>query len=93
MRKYILSLPIFLFLMVLLSGFNTPEQPKLPATSLKITVIDILGNIVEGATVTLYKTEDDYRNETNPAMDAQLTDKKGRTSFKKIEAISTMYML
>ncbi len=84
MRKYILSLPVLLFLLFSLSAF---ENNKSLSTSLKITVIDILGNVVEGATVTLYKTEDDYRNESNPVVEAQITDKKGRTTFKKVEAI------
>ncbi len=57
------------------------------ATSLKITVLDELGNIVEGASVQLFTTDANYRAEENAATEAQLTDKKGKTTFKKLESI------
>ncbi len=76
---------ILLSTILLLSfGFNGKPLP----TSLKVTVIDNLGNFVEGADVTLFKTEDDYRNETNPVAGPIKTDAKGRVKFKDIEAIS-----
>ncbi|MEO1099231.1 MAG: carboxypeptidase regulatory-like domain-containing protein [Bacteroidota bacterium] len=55
-------------------------------TSIKITVIDELGNIVEGAAVQLYGTEEDYRNEINPVTDKGITDKKGQIKFKELES-------
>lgn len=64
---------------ILASGFQILK------TSLRITVIDELGNIVEGATVQLYATEEDYRNETNPVSELGTTDKKGNVKFKELQ--------
>ena len=50
-------------------------------------MLDYLGNTMEGATVNIFPTENDYRNETNPVQEKQLTDKKGRVSFKKLEPV------
>lgn len=47
---------------------------------LKVTVVDEVGNRVEGATVTLFKTKDDHTNETNPIA-TQTTDNKGKCTF------------
>ena len=55
------------------------------ATRLQITVVDELGNRVEGAQVTLYANEDDYRNSRNPVQEAQKTDGKGRVTFSSLE--------
>ena len=44
-------------------------------TSLNVTVRDELGNTVEGATVMLFETEEDYLKETNIASQG-ITDKK-----------------
>ena len=68
---------------LLLISFNH-SGPTL-ATSLRITIIDYVGNFVEGANVILYATEDDYRNETNPVADPQVSDHKGRVTFKKLQ--------
>jgi hypothetical protein len=65
------------------SGYN--EKTGLLPTSLNIKVIDFVGNIVEGAAVRLFHTEDDYRNETNQIGEIQYTDKKGKTTFKNLE--------
>ncbi len=73
-----------LALMLTLSSFIGPDF--LP-TKLRVTVIDELGNTVEGATVTIYKTEADYRSSEN-AVQKQLTDKKGRVTYKDLEPIS-----
>lgn len=54
-------------------------------TNLKVTVIDDTGNFVEGATVTLYNSEEDYNNE-NAAVDPLVSNKKGQVHFKNIEA-------
>ncbi len=70
--------------LILNSGFYQPQL----STSMRITVIDNLGNFVEGAEVTIYKTEEDYRNGTNPVGEKQITDKKGRARFKDIPAVS-----
>lgn len=68
-------------LAVLLSGF------QLIKTTLHITVRDDLGNIVEGATVQLFETEDDYNKEENVVAEGA-TDKYGIVKFKDLKAIS-----
>lgn len=65
-------------------------EDQLLSTSLRITILNELGNIEEGATVILYKTEEDYEEETN-AVATGVTDKKGRVNFKNIEA--TVYFV
>ncbi len=56
-------------------------------TTLKVTVINELGNPVKGAEVTLYLTEEDYRAETNPATETLITDESGVVRFKKLEPV------
>lgn len=68
---------VFLFL----SGF------QLIKTTLNVTVRDELGNTVEGATVQLFETEEDYKEETNVAAEGQ-TDKKGYVKFKDLKDIA-----
>lgn len=68
-----------------LTSFNGAEE-FLP-TKLRITVIDELGNIVEGATVTIYTSEEDYRSNENHIR-KEVTDKKGRVTFTDMEPIS-----
>jgi hypothetical protein len=68
-------------LIVLLSGF------QLIKTSLNITVRDELGNIVEGATVQLFETEDDYLKEKNVAAQGS-SDKNGIVKLKDLKAIA-----
>jgi len=70
-------------LLMLFMASSITAASLLP-TSLKITIVDELGNVVEGAKVTLYATEQDYRAETNP-IDSSVTDSKGRVTFKKIK--------
>jgi len=82
MKKILL--PTLIITLVIFSSF----QPKFLPTSLRITVIDNLGNLVENAEVTIYRSEDNYRNDTNPVAEKQLTDAKGRVTFKKIAPVS-----
>ncbi len=67
-------------------SFESAEQQILP-TKLSVTVIDGTGNFVEGATVTLFATEDDYINSKN-ALQTAVSGKKGKTVFKKLEPIT-----
>ncbi|MEP1093668.1 MAG: carboxypeptidase regulatory-like domain-containing protein [Cyclobacteriaceae bacterium] len=55
-------------------------------TKLTATVIDGLGNFVEGAEVKIYLTEADYRGSTNPLFTA-ISKKKGRTKFKTVKSV------
>ncbi|MGC1243595.1 MAG: SpaA isopeptide-forming pilin-related protein [Chryseosolibacter sp.] len=66
---------------ILLSGF------QLIKTTLHITVRDDLGNIVEGATVQLFETEDDYLKEQNVAAEIT-TDKYGIAKFKNLKPVA-----
>lgn len=80
-KKYF-RLPLFSLFLLGLMAF-TPSQ--ILNTSLRLVVIDDLGNPVEGAKVTLYHTQDDYRQEQNPATETETSDKKGRVKFGKLE--------
>ena len=55
-------------------------------TGLRITVLDELGNRVEGATIKLYESDKDYRASENEVAEAQVTDEKGRVTFKDLES-------
>lgn len=79
-------LPIIAFFTLGLFSFNTVEKDFLP-TKLQITVIDRLGNLVSGATVKIYTTEDDYRNNEAPVA-AAVSDEKGRVVFKDLNPVS-----
>lgn len=56
-------------------------------TSLTITVRDETGNVVEGAEVKLFKSEQDYLKEQNIVAEGT-SDAKGLVKLKKIEALS-----
>ena len=71
---------LFAILIAGLSGF------QLIKTTLNITVRNDLGNTVEGATVRLFETEDDYAKEENVAAEGA-TDAKGVVKFKDLKAI------
>ncbi len=79
---------IIALLAVILLGTasNTAEAQLLP-TKLRITVIDGLGNYVEGATVSIYESEKDYLASEN-AVATMKTDKKGRVTFKEIKPMA-----
>ena len=78
---------IALLLSVLFFSTGTEPQPEqLLPTKLRITVIDGLGNIVEGATIAIYENEEDYRASDN-AVAVGTTDKKGRITFKDLKPI------
>ena len=67
------------------SSTNTAEAQLLP-TKLRITVIDGLGNFVEGATVSIYESEKDYLA-SEDAIATLTTDNKGRVTFKGMESM------
>jgi len=70
----------------MLASWAYTGEIKLLPTSLNIKVIDYVGNIVEGAAVKLFHTEDDYRKETNQVGETRYTDKKGKTTIKNLES-------
>ncbi|MEO9483825.1 MAG: SpaA isopeptide-forming pilin-related protein [Ekhidna sp.] len=68
------------------ASINTAEAQLLP-TKLRITVIDDLGNFVEGATVSIYESEKDYLASEN-AVSTLTSDKKGRVTFKEVKPMA-----
>ena len=60
------------------------DKPFLP-TSLKITVVDMDNNPVEGVAITLFGNEKDYRAETNKISTTQKTNAKGHVVFRKMK--------
>jgi len=78
-----LALPILVCLFLVLAHESNAQLK----TKLQVTVRNDLGNIVEGATVTLYKTQSDYENSENP-IQSGTTDEKGRITFKELNPVS-----
>lgn len=77
-----------LFLTLLSAGtLGELGEDQLISTKLKVTVIDGLGNFVEGATVAIYDNEEDYVASTN-AVAMLKTDEKGKVIFKRLMPIS-----
>ena len=70
-------------MVIILFSFTNVEG-FLP-TNLKVTVLNDVGSFVEGADVTLYGNEDDYRNEENALMESMKTNDKGQATFKKLK--------
>ena len=79
----------FLFILFFIPMiFQANDAEAQFSTKLRLTVLDDLGNTVEGAEVTLYKTKSDYEKEVNAVQETMVTDDRGRVTFKKLEAIS-----
>jgi hypothetical protein len=86
MRKLTLALSLLVVSAFMFFQFTPKaEDNQFLKTNLRIVIQDDLGNIQEGATVTLYGNKDDYRKSENPIADSQVTDKKGRVTFKDLE--------
>ncbi|MCA6075360.1 carboxypeptidase regulatory-like domain-containing protein [Fulvivirga sedimenti] len=81
MKKNYFLAAFFLFLLSFASA-----DAQVFNTSIRITVLNELGNPVEKAAVRLYVSEEDYRNETNPATEVYYTDDKGQVKIKDLEA-------
>ncbi len=80
--KYIL---VLILLMVSLTAQVTPKAQF--STKLKVTVIDRLGNVVDGAVVSIYQTDDDYRKSVQP-VGRDTTNLRGQVTFRKLDTIS-----
>ncbi|MDQ3392898.1 MAG: carboxypeptidase-like regulatory domain-containing protein [Bacteroidota bacterium] len=76
-------IPVF---SILLFSFTVPYH-QLFNTTLQVTVRDELGNVVEGAEVVLYKSESDYEQNANAAIEPLTTNVKGVVTIKKLEPI------
>ncbi len=66
---------------ILLSSFQIIK------TTLNLTVRDEVGNTVEGATVQLFETQEDYNAEQNVAAEGT-TDAKGILKLKDLKSMS-----
>jgi len=81
MKRYVLLVALVAFLG--LSAFTASGQ--LITTTLKITVLNDLGNPVDSVKVTLYASEKDYLESKNPVVPPAYTDAKGVVRFKNLE--------
>ena len=79
--KTSLQILVLLSFLVVASGF------QLIKTTLHLTVRDEVGNTVEGATVQLFETEEDYNSEKNVSVEGT-TDAKGILKLKELKAMS-----
>ncbi len=77
MKRTLFFLPLIL---LLFTGF------QLFKTSLRITVLNDLGNVESEAVVKVYKTEEDYAQGVHVVKEGK-TDKKGVVTFQDLEAI------
>ena len=78
-------------LLIILSAFmfnsSVETKEQLLPTKLRVTVIDGLGNFVEGAQVLIYENKENYLASGNPVASGK-TDKKGRVTFKNVKNIA-----
>ncbi len=81
--KYLLTTTLVIC-SILLVGSRPVEDDQLLPTKLRVTVINGQGNLVEGATVSLYNSEEDFLASTDP-LKLDRTDAKGRVTFKGVE--------
>lgn len=82
MKKY--TQLTFALVVFILFSFSLKSDQLLP-TSLRITVLNELGNTEQEVKVTLYGNSEDYKKEENAVMEGKTTDKKGRVTFKGLE--------
>lgn len=80
MKKINIGFLAVLSLIIVLSSVSSASSQTLKS-KLKITVIDGLGSIVEGANVQIFATEEDYKATKNSVFNGK-TDEKGRMKFK-----------
>jgi hypothetical protein len=69
-------------------NFSPSNQEQIFPTKLEVIVRNDLGNIVEGASVQLFKTEEDYDKGENPVTQIQKTDAKGKVIFTDLETVA-----
>lgn len=63
-----------------------PQQ--LMKTKMTIVVVNKQGALIEGASVKLFKTIDDFNNDKNQVQETKKTNHKGVVKFTKLDAIS-----
>ena len=89
MKKAVIIVACILFSCQYVPSASVPEADSRPlqllTTALRITVRDNLGNVVDSAEVQIFRTKEEYEQETNPVGGVQYTDKKGRIRYTGIE--------
>lgn len=76
---------IVLSLLLLFLTTNHTSASQDAKTKLLVTVIDDRGNNIEGASIIIYSSMEDYENSQNLLIKGK-TDKKGRFQFKGLES-------
>ncbi|MEP1033573.1 carboxypeptidase-like regulatory domain-containing protein [Ekhidna sp.] len=82
MKKHSILVLTGLSLIFLLSTASAPIQVL--KTKLHVTVVDDLGNPVEGASITIFSSAKDYENNSNKLIEGK-SNKKGIYKFKGLE--------
>ena len=79
-------------LMVVAVGFwgcgNDAPGPTEIVTSLVITTVDADNVPIPGVTVNLYKSVEEWIEESSPAVAAKITDELGRVTFENLDSIT-----
>ena len=78
---------LLLALSGLLTSFAPATRPQLLPTKLEVIVRNELGNTEAGATVQLFKRQEDYDKGENAVTAAKKTDAKGKVVFSDLETI------
>lgn len=86
---------IFVFALLttlMLPSCEEPEKPDFTQYKyLRLRVIDNRGNLVEGAKVTLYNTEEDFRHDENPVGETIETGPAGYAYFERLDGFLIRY--
>jgi hypothetical protein len=76
------------FLLLFIILFSEKTEAQIIKTSLTVSVLDDLGNAVQGATIQLFAKEEDYLKEQNVVAEGVTEGNKGQFKFKDIDAIA-----
>ncbi len=82
MKTVSITVLSYLLLFLIVNHTIASQDAK---TKLLVTVIDDRGNNVEGASIIIYSSIEDYENSQNILIKGE-TDKKGRFQFKGLES-------
>ncbi len=63
------------------------ENPKDENTSLEFTVVNDLGNTINGASVKLYGSSDDWLKQTNQIGSTKYSDENGKVKFDDLQSM------
>lgn len=77
-----------LALLFVVSFMSILTSCKKPTTNLELALKDESGSAVSGATVQLFKTEDDWLNKTNAVAGPKSSDASGKVTFTDLTSIA-----